>query len=136
MLHVAVLDTNVLISALLSLRGNPFRCAALAKLGEVQSVTCKELLDEFADKLRGKLGFPEENAQTAREEVRRFSRSVTTGTCELQTLWDDATITWHFLQRPHRGSARWGRKCEVIFTRSLCPSWYSPPIKQEAREPV
>src|SRR5690349_24784989 len=45
--QVVVFDTNILLSALLSLRGNPFRCLALAKAAVVQSVTCQEILDEF-----------------------------------------------------------------------------------------
>jgi predicted nucleic acid-binding protein len=52
-----VFDTNVLLSALLSLRGNPSRCLALAKVGTVQSVTCQDILDEFEEKLRIKFGF-------------------------------------------------------------------------------
>ncbi len=39
-----VFDTNILLSALLSLRGAPFHCLALAKAGSVQSVTCQEIL--------------------------------------------------------------------------------------------
>ena len=48
MQEVAVLDTNVLFSAVISLRGKPFRCLALAKTGAGRSVTCQKLLDEFA----------------------------------------------------------------------------------------
>lgn len=44
---IVVFDTNILLSALLSLTGNPFRCIALAKVGAVQSVTCQEILHEF-----------------------------------------------------------------------------------------
>ena len=59
MRRVAVFDTNILLSALLSLRGNPFRCLALAKTGAVQSVTCQEILDEFQEKLEVKPQFRE-----------------------------------------------------------------------------
>ena len=41
--YVVVFDTNILLSALLSTTGNPFRCLALAKIGQVESVTCQEI---------------------------------------------------------------------------------------------
>jgi len=76
MQYVAVFDTNILLSALLSANSNPFRCLALAKIGEVESVTCQEILDEFSEKLLLKFKFSEEMAQAAVEEVRGFSRLV------------------------------------------------------------
>lgn len=76
MRHAAVFDTNILISALLSTNGNPFRCLALAKIGQIESVTCQEILDEFAEKLIIKFKFSHEMAQAAVEEVRNFSRLV------------------------------------------------------------
>lgn len=77
MLLTAVFDTNVLISALLSLRGTPFRCLGLAKEGVVQSVTCQEILDEFQRKLQTKFSYPEQHAILAVEQVKNFSRLVT-----------------------------------------------------------
>lgn len=78
---VAVFDTNILISALLSPTGNPFRCLALAKIGQLESITCREILNEFAEKLFVKLKFSEEMAQLAVTEIETFSRLVTiTGT--------------------------------------------------------
>ncbi len=76
MRYVVVFDTNILLSALLSLNGNPFRCLAMAKIGQLESVTCQEILDEFAEKLLFKFKFSEEMTQAAVEEVRRFSRVV------------------------------------------------------------
>ncbi|MBD2080305.1 putative toxin-antitoxin system toxin component, PIN family [Leptolyngbya sp. FACHB-17] len=76
MRYVAVFDTNILISALLSLNGTPFRCLALAKIGQIESVMCQEILDEFSEKLTLKFRFSEEVARTAIEEVRQFSRLV------------------------------------------------------------
>ncbi|RME61746.1 MAG: putative toxin-antitoxin system toxin component, PIN family [Caldilineae bacterium] len=76
MIHRVVFDTNILISALLSLRGAPFRCVALARLGVVQSVTCEQILDEFAEKLRTKFGFDEEHVQQAVHEIRTCSQVV------------------------------------------------------------
>lgn len=76
MQYIVVFDTNILLSALLSMNGNPFRCLALAKIGQVESVTCQEILDEFAKKLLVKFKFSEEMAQAAVDEVSRFSRLV------------------------------------------------------------
>ena len=74
---VVVFDTNILISALLSLRGPPFRCLALAKERVVQSVTCQEILEEFQEKLEGKFSYSLQRAHTAATEVRELSRLVT-----------------------------------------------------------
>jgi putative PIN family toxin of toxin-antitoxin system len=71
-----VFDTNILLSALLSLRGNPFRCLALAKAGTVQSVTCQEILDEFQEKLEVKFDYTPQQARAAADEVRKFSLLV------------------------------------------------------------
>lgn len=76
MRYVAVFDTNILISALLSTNGNPFRCLALAKIGQIESVTCQEILNEFAEKLIIKFKFSQEITQAAIEEVRNCSRLV------------------------------------------------------------
>ncbi len=74
--YVTVFDTNTLLSALLSTNGNPFRCLALAKIGQVESITCQEILDEFAENLLVNFKFSEEMTQIAVEEVRGFSRLV------------------------------------------------------------
>ena len=70
---IVVFDTNILLSALLSLNGNPFRCLALARIGGVQSVTCQEILDEFQEKLEGKFGYLPQHARAAAD------RDETTG---------------------------------------------------------
>ena len=41
MRYTVVFDTNILIAALLPTKGNPFRCLALARIGQVESVTFK-----------------------------------------------------------------------------------------------
>ena len=68
-----VFDTNILISALLSMTGAPFRCLALAHRYVVQSVTCEQILEEFGEKLQQKFRFGEARAQQTVEEVRQFS---------------------------------------------------------------
>lgn len=73
---IVVFDTNILLSALLSLTGNPFRCLALAKVGAVQSVTCQEILHEFQEKLEVKFAYSPQRAHAAADEVRNFSQLV------------------------------------------------------------
>ena len=102
---IVVLDTNVLISALLSLRGNPFRCLALAKTGVVQSVTCQEVLDEFAEKLCDKFGYAANRAQAASDEVRKCS-SVVTITNALKVIAADPDDATHGVERAGGGRAR------------------------------
>ena len=76
MKYIVVFDTNILLSALFSQKGSPFRCLALAKMGQFESVICREILDEFVEKLLIKFKFSEEKAQIAIEEVKGFSRLV------------------------------------------------------------
>jgi putative PIN family toxin of toxin-antitoxin system len=74
--YIAVFDTNILISALFSQTGSPFRALALAKIGQIESVTCQEIMDEFLEKLLLKFKFSEDKAQSAIDEILRFSRIV------------------------------------------------------------
>lgn len=90
---VAVFDTNTLISALLSLRGYPFRCLALAKMGTVQSVTCQEIVDEFEEKLLTRFAYSVERARAAADEVRGFSQLVSiTNTLQISSDPDDNKV--------------------------------------------
>ena len=52
----AVFDTNILFSAT-GWRGKPFECVQRARAGEVQVVTCPELIEELAEKLETRLHF-------------------------------------------------------------------------------
>ncbi len=88
MRYTVVFDTNILIAALLSTNGNPFRCLALAKIGQVESVTCQEILSEFAEKLILKFKFSQDMATAAVKEVRDFSRLVEIST-ELKAVEAD-----------------------------------------------
>ncbi len=76
MKYIVVFDTNILISALFSQTGSPFRALALAKIGQIESVTCQEIIDEFAEKLLLKFKFSEDKAQSAIDEILSFSRIV------------------------------------------------------------
>jgi len=70
-----VFDTNILISALLW-HGPPARCVALARQRLVQSVTCLELLDEFASVLLRRFQLTVAEVQRARQLVQDFSELV------------------------------------------------------------
>jgi putative PIN family toxin of toxin-antitoxin system len=72
MRYIVVFDTNILVSALFSQTGSPFRALALAKIGQIQSVTCQEILDEFAEKLLLKFKFSEEKTQSAIHEIAKI----------------------------------------------------------------
>jgi putative PIN family toxin of toxin-antitoxin system len=74
--YIAVFDTNILLSALFSQTGSPFRVLALAKTGLIESVTCQEIMDEFAEKLLLKFKFSEEKIESALNEILGFSRLV------------------------------------------------------------
>jgi putative PIN family toxin of toxin-antitoxin system len=75
----AVFDTNVLVSARLSLLGNPARCLALANLRQIESITCHPILDEFVKKLISKFDYEPLRAAEAAEQVRKISRLVELG---------------------------------------------------------
>ncbi len=76
MKYIVVFDTNILISALFSQTGSPFRSLAIAKIGQIESVTCQEIIDEFAEKLLLKFKFSEDKTQSAVNEILSFSRIV------------------------------------------------------------
>lgn len=75
MRQVAVFDTNVLFSAV-AWKGTPFRCVELARSGGVDGVTCRELLDELADKLQSKLGFTAEQCLQTLADLLTFLRVI------------------------------------------------------------
>ena len=59
-----VFDTNILFSAT-GWRGHPHQCVELARTGLIQAVSCRELIEELAEKLEAKLAFsPEQIADT------------------------------------------------------------------------
>lgn len=73
---VVVFDTNILISALLSVGSKPDLCINLARNGEIESVTCTEILGEFQQKLIQKFHYPVADAQGVIDEIVGFSRIV------------------------------------------------------------
>ena len=71
----AVFDTNILFSGL-GWRGRPFECLDLARSGEIESVTCPEILAELAELLIGKLGMTDdETGQAVRFAVNQPARA-------------------------------------------------------------
>ena len=83
----AVYDTNIWVSALRR-QGNPFRCALLAAMGFVVSVTCDELLDELCRVLTQKFGMPFANVNRYIAVIRSFSEVVAI-TGQLRVVADD-----------------------------------------------
>jgi len=77
MRSVVVFDTNILLSALFSSNGKPFRCLELAREGRVQSVTCREIIDEFQEKLQNKFKYSLQDSQAAADLVLNYSQLVT-----------------------------------------------------------
>jgi putative PIN family toxin of toxin-antitoxin system len=71
----AVFDTNILFSAT-GWRGNPFKCVERARAGEIQAVTCPELIEELAEKLEGRLHFSAEQAAETLADYLGFLRVV------------------------------------------------------------
>ncbi|MBM3237253.1 putative toxin-antitoxin system toxin component, PIN family [Candidatus Poribacteria bacterium] len=76
MTYIVVFDTNILFSGF-GWRGNPFRCLQLAREGKMVSLTCREILAEFEEKLRLKRNMPAIHAARAVTEVLSFSRLIT-----------------------------------------------------------
>ncbi|MEZ8218976.1 putative toxin-antitoxin system toxin component, PIN family [Candidatus Fervidibacteria bacterium JGI MDM2 SSWTFF-3-K9] len=82
-----VFDTNILVSALLW-HGPPARCVELARRKLVLSVTCNELLDEFAEVLLRRFRLTIGEAEQARHAVVSFSELVVI-TGQLRVVADD-----------------------------------------------
>jgi len=72
---VVVFDTNILFSAI-GWRGRPYECVEQARLGTAQSITCQEIMDELADKLRTKLAFSDDQIADTLADLLSFTRLV------------------------------------------------------------
>jgi uncharacterized protein len=73
--HVAVFDTNVLLSAI-GWKGKPFECLQLACGGVVQGLTCQEILTELAETQEAKLNFSAEQVAEALTDLLSFLNLV------------------------------------------------------------
>ena len=56
---LVVFDTNILFSAT-AWRGSPFQCVELARSGQVQAVSCADIMNELSEKPAAKLAFTPE----------------------------------------------------------------------------
>jgi putative PIN family toxin of toxin-antitoxin system len=72
---IAVFDTNILFSGV-GWKGNPYRCLELARAGIVEGLTCREVLDELAEKLQSKLSFTVEQSVETLADLLTFLRVV------------------------------------------------------------
>jgi uncharacterized protein len=72
---IAVFDTNIVFSGV-GWKGKPFQCLELARAGIVDGVTCRELLDELAEKLQSKLSFTPEQSLDTVADLLTFLRVV------------------------------------------------------------
>ncbi len=72
---VAVFDTNILFSAV-GWQGKPFECLEMARAGTVAGATCRELLEELAEKLESKLSFTPEQVVETLADLMTFLRVV------------------------------------------------------------
>lgn len=73
---IAVFDTNVLLSGV-GWKGRPYECLELARVGKVEGITCAEVLDELAAKLKTKLEFSEEETINTIVDLLAFLKLVT-----------------------------------------------------------
>ncbi|HEY3915913.1 MAG TPA: putative toxin-antitoxin system toxin component, PIN family [Verrucomicrobiae bacterium] len=71
----AVFDTNILFSAT-GWRESPFQCVERARAGKVEAVTCPELIEELAEKLKGRLNFSAEQTAETVADYLGFLRVV------------------------------------------------------------
>ena len=77
MLPIVVFDTNILIAATLSQSGSPNRCLKLAEEGKIKSVTCREIIDEFQEKLALKFGYSPQRIRGELQKLLNYSQLVT-----------------------------------------------------------
>ncbi len=70
-----VFDTNILFSSV-GWKGKPFDCVELARNSLVDGITCQEIVDELAEKLRTKLSFTDEHIADTLADLLSFLRVV------------------------------------------------------------
>ena len=78
-----VLDTNILVSALWSKQGNPFRIVEMFFSGEIVLYYTTEMIEEYEEVLcREKFGFPKGQVKSLLDELKKngvLGESVDTG---------------------------------------------------------
>jgi putative PIN family toxin of toxin-antitoxin system len=73
--RIAVFDTNILLSGI-GWKGRPFQCLEMERVGMVEGVVCRVLLDERAEKLQTKLDFTPQQSLDAVADLLSFLRLV------------------------------------------------------------
>lgn len=69
-------DSNIYVSALSTARGNPYQFLRLARAGKIRLAVSDAILDEVADVLARKFGWPQEHIDEARGQIERFAEKV------------------------------------------------------------
>jgi putative PIN family toxin of toxin-antitoxin system len=70
-------DTNILISGIIFPKGKPFQLLEMAREGKINMTVSEPILDEMADVLARKFGWPPHEIAEARRRVQRMARTVT-----------------------------------------------------------
>ena len=81
-------DTNVIVSGLNFLRGNPFQLLQLARAGKISLALSEPILAEVEDVLARKFDWPPEDIAEARRRLRQLARTVTPAV-QLEVIIDD-----------------------------------------------
>ncbi len=116
MRKIAVFDTNILFSEV-GWKGKPFLCIEMARAGIVDGVTCRELLDELAEKLQSKLSFTPEQVLDTVADLLTFLRVVPiTGTLKAIPATQMTTTFWN-------AQRRLGQRISSQATAGTCSRW-------------
>ena len=69
-------DSNIYISGLMSRKGNPYEFLQLARAGKIRLAVSEAILDEVAEVLERKFGWPLEDIADARQQIEQFAQKV------------------------------------------------------------
>jgi putative PIN family toxin of toxin-antitoxin system len=69
-------DTNIYVSALTTGRGNPYAFLQLARAGKIRLAVSDAILNEVAEVLERKFGWPQEDIAAARDQIEQFAEKV------------------------------------------------------------
>jgi putative PIN family toxin of toxin-antitoxin system len=74
-MHVVILDTNVLLSAI-GWGGKPGQCLEMVRSGKIEGITCVELLEELDKNLRSLFKFNDQEVAQSLAELLQFLKVV------------------------------------------------------------
>lgn len=69
-------DTNIYVSALTTGRANPYAFLQLARAGKIRLAVSDAILNEVAEVLERKFGWPQEDIAAARDQIEQFAEKV------------------------------------------------------------